>query len=84
MSPLTTIDKFVPAEKEENVPVPCNCRRSKCLKLYCDCFKTKKYCEGCNCVNCCNTKNNEKERQDAIKSTLERDPTSFDVKNLFI
>ncbi|XP_004304737.1 PREDICTED: protein tesmin/TSO1-like CXC 2 [Fragaria vesca subsp. vesca] len=33
----------------------CNCRRSKCLKLYCECFAAGLYCvEPCSCFNCFN------------------------------
>ena len=30
----------------------CNCRKSKCLKLYCDCFRLQKFCDGCHCNDC--------------------------------
>ncbi|KAE8684179.1 Tesmin/TSO1-like CXC domain-containing protein, putative isoform 2 [Hibiscus syriacus] len=33
----------------------CNCKRSKCLKLYCDCFAAGLYCiEPCSCLDCFN------------------------------
>ncbi|GAB4837588.1 hypothetical protein Ancab_002436 [Ancistrocladus abbreviatus] len=33
----------------------CNCKKSKCLKLYCDCFATGFYCaESCACKGCFN------------------------------
>ena len=33
---------------------PCNCRKSKCLKLYCECFANNRFCgPACACV-CCN------------------------------
>ncbi|RWR72392.1 CRC domain-containing protein [Cinnamomum micranthum f. kanehirae] len=33
----------------------CNCRKTKCLKLYCDCFNAGEYCtEPCTCKNCFN------------------------------
>ncbi|GAB2269193.1 hypothetical protein Dimus_004122 [Dionaea muscipula] len=33
----------------------CNCKKSKCLKLYCDCFAARCYCsESCACHGCCN------------------------------
>lgn len=34
---------------------PCNCKKSKCLKLYCECFAGELYCNGCNCADCHNT-----------------------------
>lgn len=34
---------------------PCNCKKSKCLKLYCECFAQELYCDGCNCNDCHNT-----------------------------
>lgn len=31
----------------------CNCKNSKCLKLYCECFRNKGYCgNSCNCIGC--------------------------------
>lgn len=65
----------------------CNCKKSQCLKLYCECFSNKEYCQGCNCINCANIKENKLERDKAMKATLERNPTAFDPKisrdNLF-
>ena len=34
---------------------PCNCKKSKCLKLYCECFASELFCDGCNCTECRNT-----------------------------
>lgn len=34
---------------------PCNCKKSKCLKLYCECFAGELYCDGCNCNDCHNS-----------------------------
>ena len=28
---------------------PCNCKKSKCLKLYCECFAAENFCQSCNC-----------------------------------
>lgn len=34
----------------------CNCRRSNCLKKYCECFQAGVRCTSqCNCINCRNT-----------------------------
>ncbi|KAG0461379.1 hypothetical protein HPP92_021676 [Vanilla planifolia] len=58
----------------------CNCRNSKCLKLYCECFSSGVYCNGCNCLNCSNNVENDAARRDAIETTLERNPNAFRPK----
>ncbi|XP_058074317.1 protein tesmin/TSO1-like CXC 5 [Magnolia sinica] len=58
----------------------CNCKHSKCLKLYCECFASGVYCDGCNCVNCYNNPDNDAARQEAIELTLERNPNAFRPK----
>jgi hypothetical protein len=58
----------------------CNCRNSKCLKLYCECFANGLYCDNCNCKGCCNNKMHESRRKAAIQSTLERNPRAFRPK----
>lgn len=59
---------------------PCNCTKSQCLKLYCDCFANGEFCHMCNCVNCFNNLDNEEERHKAIRSCLERNPSAFRPK----
>ncbi|KAF6000405.1 Tesmin TSO1-like CXC domain containing protein [Cyanidiococcus yangmingshanensis] len=59
---------------------PCNCKNSKCLKLYCDCFAAGIYCEGCHCTNCLNRPAYEGLRQSAIRASLERNPHAFRSK----
>ncbi|XP_051131794.1 protein tesmin/TSO1-like CXC 5 isoform X2 [Andrographis paniculata] len=58
----------------------CNCKHSRCLKLYCECFASGIYCDGCNCVNCHNNVENEGARREAIEATLERNPNAFRPK----
>ena len=68
-------------EIELDEPIMCNCKKSRCLKLYCQCFAVKMYCHDiCNCINCCNIEVHEKERNEAIHAILERNPTAFDSK----
>ncbi|XP_014755714.1 protein tesmin/TSO1-like CXC 6 isoform X2 [Brachypodium distachyon] len=56
----------------------CKCKNSKCLKLYCDCFASGRYCnDDCNCKNCCNDVSHETARQDAINAVMERNPVAF-------
>lgn len=58
----------------------CNCKNSRCLKLYCECFASGRYCDGCNCVNCHNNSAHESTRQSAVESILERNPNAFRPK----
>nr|VDD26983.1 unnamed protein product [Brassica oleracea] len=58
----------------------CKCKASRCLKLYCECFASGSYCNGCNCLKCQNNLENEAERQEAIKAILERNPGAFKRK----
>ncbi|KII61274.1 Protein lin-54 [Thelohanellus kitauei] len=32
----------------------CSCSKSRCLQLYCECFRNGLFCIGCNCKNCHN------------------------------
>lgn len=64
---------------EQNVK--CNCKNSKCLKLYCDCFASSLLCtSSCNCLNCHNTSSNAKTIIMAKKTITRRNPTAFDKK----
>ncbi|XP_028161657.1 protein lin-54 homolog isoform X3 [Ostrinia furnacalis] len=58
----------------------CNCTKSQCLKLYCDCFANGEFCNRCNCNNCYNNLNYEELRQKAIRACLERNPNAFRPK----
>ncbi|XP_055802380.1 protein tesmin/TSO1-like CXC 5 [Solanum dulcamara] len=58
----------------------CNCKHSRCLKLYCECFASGIYCDGCNCNNCHNNVENEPARREAVEATLERNPHAFRPK----
>ncbi|OQR95270.1 hypothetical protein ACHHYP_00152 [Achlya hypogyna] len=67
-----------PIVKKRN---PCNCKKSKCLKLYCECFASGGFCdESCKCIGCANTPAAEPVRSEAIALTLERNPNAFKPK----
>lgn len=61
-------------------PKQCNCKHSRCLKLYCECFASGIFCDGCNCANCHNNVENEASRREAVEATLERNPNAFRPK----
>ncbi|CAO2816029.1 unnamed protein product [Amaranthus hypochondriacus] len=59
----------------------CNCRKTKCLKLYCDCFAAGFYCgESCACQGCFN----RPEFKDTVIETRQqiesRNPLAFAPK----
>jgi len=59
---------------------PCNCTKSQCLKLYCECFANGEFCFNCNCNNCFNNLAHEEARQRSIKQCLERNANAFRPK----
>ncbi|KAJ1351667.1 Pfam:CXC, variant 2 [Parelaphostrongylus tenuis] len=59
---------------------PCNCTKSMCLKLYCDCFANGEFCLECNCKDCHNNLEHGADRSKAIKQSLERNPNAFKPK----
>ncbi|XP_067929351.1 protein lin-54 homolog isoform X2 [Watersipora subatra] len=69
-----------PAPDASKQKKPCNCTKSQCLKLYCDCFANGEFCSNCNCQNCYNNLDHEEERQKAVKQCLERNPQAFHPK----
>ncbi|KAK9856779.1 hypothetical protein WJX84_006692 [Apatococcus fuscideae] len=74
-------------EPKDGFPAPampkricCNCRKIKCLKLYCDCFRAGLYCEGCSCSDCQNIPANEARLQQVRDTICARNPHAFTDK----
>jgi Tesmin/TSO1-like CXC domain, cysteine-rich domain len=68
-------------EDPGGVRKPCHCTKSKCLKLYCDCFGSRYYCSpACACVGCGNTPEYKDQVRRAVESTLTRNPKAFQPK----
>ena len=62
----------------------CNCKNSKCIKLYCECFRAGLYCNSCNCLNCRNLPQYEEERKKAIAHISARNPSAFKPKFVIV
>lgn len=71
---------------QEN-PSGCSCPKSKCIALYCDCFKAGRRCSPgtCSCLNCKNTIDESGAngaRTVAIRTILTRNPRAFTTAGL--
>lgn len=84
--PDSSLDSRVPEEQPIESPrrKKCNCKNSRCLKLYCECFAQRGYCDDCNCIGCANTPANSEEVRKAVTATLERNPKAFKSKIKFV
>ena len=55
----------------------CRCKKSNCLKLYCDCFANGEKCIGCNCSNCSNIIGNENNIKKIYDEVVGKNPISM-------
>jgi len=67
----------------ENRP-SCNCKKSMCLKLYCECFAGGLYCKNCNCLDCHNLEEHETERLAAIAKIVRKNPDGYNRRMALI
>jgi hypothetical protein len=60
----------------------CTCKKSRCLKLYCQCFSTNSLCNPllCRCEGCYNTTDHVNARRHAMRTILQRNPGAFRSK----
>lgn len=59
----------------------CTCKKSKCLKLYCQCFSSSTTCgPKCKCQACHNNTIHKEAIKEARRVILERNPSAFDTK----
>jgi Tesmin/TSO1-like CXC domain, cysteine-rich domain len=55
----------------------CHCKKSQCLKLYCECFSAELFCFGCKCTDCFNVPECQYERDRAIADIRHKNPQAF-------
>lgn len=68
-------------EDQDYSSIRCNCKKSRCLKLYCECFASRRLCvDDCKCLDCANNMSHVREREEAIRAILERRPDAFHTK----
>lgn len=60
----------------------CKCKKSKCLKLYCECFAGQSLCsdETCKCLGCSNMYEHNENRREAIQTVLQKDAFIFEKR----
>ncbi len=81
--PLCRPDLF---RKVRITKTPCKCKKTNCLKLYCECFHNNSFCHPkiCSCKDCMNTQEHNRTdrprgaRVRAMLVTMERKPFAFD------
>ncbi|KAJ1384364.1 Tesmin/TSO1-like CXC domain [Sesbania bispinosa] len=79
-SPKKKRRKLEPAGETEGCK-RCNCKKSKCLKLYCECFAAGVYCiEPCSCQDCFNKPIHEDTVLQTRKQIESRNPLAFAPK----
>lgn len=81
-SKMTSVEYQKKTQEElEKKKFFCNCKKSKCLKLYCECFANGEFCINCNCQDCSNVIGNEEEKDEAFKSIKDKNPVAMKLNN---
>lgn len=76
VSEVDTVD-LIPSQGASK---KCHCKRSKCLKLYCECFAANVLCDRCKCNDCENTQEFTDSRRAAVQYKLSRNRAAFEPK----
>ena len=64
-----------------DIVLKCSCKKSNCLKLYCECFAKQQHCtKECQCNCCYNIPEKEEYRQLFYKDIVEKNPNALKSK----
>jgi len=79
---LTFVDRLDQNKLDEGIDFngaskKCNCKKSKCLKLYCDCFAAGVFCRECSCQTCSNTEGDLEVVRQTRYQIESRNPNAF-------
>ncbi|KAL4350175.1 hypothetical protein AHAS_Ahas10G0115700 [Arachis hypogaea] len=60
----------------------CKCKKSQCMKLYCECFRTENLCnkDSCTCQDCQNNVKHREHVNETKKEIKLRDSHAFEPK----
>jgi hypothetical protein len=67
-------------KKERKKGPGCYCKKSKCVKLYCECYAKGQFCTPeCHCSGCinCDATEHKEAREESVKATLKRNTKAF-------
>jgi hypothetical protein len=63
----------------------CNCKKSRCLQRYCECFQNGLLCsESCACKECCNNEANFESVKKARQQVAGRNKSAFRPKIVYV
>ncbi|GKZ00981.1 hypothetical protein MPSEU_001049600 [Mayamaea pseudoterrestris] len=70
------------SKDQKSSRITCKCKKSRCLKMYCDCFSVNEFCDSCKCNDCHNlsTPFFQPARDVAIKEALLKNPHAFEPR----
>ena len=81
--PQVEFQKFIKPNITKKKTRHCNCKNSKCLKLYCECLAYGEYCDdSCNCCDCHNNVTKEEVRSYALSLIMEKKPEVLQGESL--
>ncbi|XP_010519933.1 PREDICTED: protein tesmin/TSO1-like CXC 2 isoform X2 [Tarenaya hassleriana] len=80
-SQLSPKKKKLSSSPDDDGNKRCNCKKTKCLKLYCDCFAAGVYCdESCACQGCLNKPEHAETVLQTRQQIESRNPLAFAPK----